>query len=150
MYVSHTLCCIAVRTIPQFLAVKLCRVTVVQCIMDAVKTPAKGKYACVFSVSDQWEKSEHCFFCDRDWLRAGTLPSVPRLIYMHRWHGISIVTAPPPPKKAQRTNGRYLAADTQGPITIVRLHSPLLRGFLISQPCALLGTVGLSSNCQPV
>lgn len=50
----------------------------------------------------------------------------------------------------QRTNRRYLAADTQGPITSARLHSALLRDFLISQPSAGLGTLGLSSNCQPV
>ena len=87
-----------------------------------------------FCVSDQWGKSKNWFSCDRDRLRAGTLPSVLCLICMHRWHSISIVIM----KKAERTNRRYLAADTRGPITSIRPHSPLLRGFLISQPCALL------------
>lgn len=107
-----------------------CHVTVLQCIMDAVKTPAKGKYVCVFSVSDQWEKSEHCFFCDRDWLRAGTLPSVPCLIYMHRWHGISIVTAPP--KKL-----RELTGD---------IWQLILRAQLQSFACILLYSGAFSSH----
>lgn len=98
--------------------------------MDAVKTPAKGKYVCVFSVSDQWEKSEHCFFCDRDWLRAGTLPSVPCLIYMHRWHGISIVTAPP--KKL-----RELTGD---------IWQLILRAQLQSFACILLYSGAFSSH----
>ena len=94
-------------------------------------------YSVCFCVSDQLEKGEHYFPCDRDQLRAGTLPSVPHLICMHGWHSFSMVIAKKK-KKVQRTNRRYLAADTQGPITSVRLHSPLLRGFLISQPSALL------------
>lgn len=98
--------------------------------MDAVKTPANGKYVCVFSVSDQWEKSEHCFFCDRDWLRAGTLPSVPCLIYMHRWHGISIVTA-------KKKKLRELTGD---------IWQLILRAQLQSFACILLYSGAFSSH----
>ncbi len=106
--------------------------------MDAVRTPAEGSACVCFCFFIRTEKSEHCFPHDKDQLRAGTLPSMPCLICMHGWHSISIVIAKKPPQKLQRTNRRYLAADTQGPITSVRLNSPLLRGILISQPFALL------------
>lgn len=44
------------------------------------------------------------FVCDGDRLRAGTLPSVPCLICMHRWHIISIVIA-------RKKKGRELTGD---------------------------------------
>lgn len=59
--------------------------------MDVGRTPGTVMYVCVFLL--QGSVGEKCYPCDRDQVRAGALPSVPCLIYMHGWHSISIVIA---------------------------------------------------------